>query len=125
MKRKPRLVRIPMSKALYEQFSMQLHTALATLRTAPCLEAYDAIGWLFNVVAVVAEEDKRFKDDLIHLYSGIRMMNQIQNKCEAKLPLKDYELACLFSAVQTVDEILPRLDVSKIHLANLHLKGMV
>ena len=125
MKRKPRLVRIPMSKALYDSFSMQLHTSLATLRTAPCLEAYDAIGWLFNVVAVVVEKDDRFKDDLIHLYSGIRMMNQIQNKCAAGLPLKDYELACLFSAVQTVDEILPRLDVSKIHLANLHLKAQL
>ncbi len=104
---------------------MQLHTALATLRTALCLEAYDAIGWLFNVVVIVVEKDNRFKDDLIHLYSGIRMMNQIQNKCEAGLTLKDYELACLFSAVQTVDEILPRLDVSKIHLANLHLKAQL
>ena len=125
MKRKPRLISIPMSKPLYDSISMQLHTALATLRTAPCTEAYDAIGWLFNVVAVVAEKDKRFTSQMIHIYSGIRMMNQIQNKCEAGLPLKDYELACLFSAVQTVDEILPRLDVSKIHLANLHLKAQL
>lgn len=124
-KYKPRLVKIPMSKNLYDEFSLQLHTALATLRIAPCTEAYDAIGWLFNVVVVVAEKDKRFDDEMIHLYSGIRMMNQIQNKCEAKLPLKDYELACLFSAVQTVDEILPRLDVSKLHIANLHLKGQL
>ena len=122
---KPKPIRIPMSKALYDEFGLQMHMALATLRTKPCTEAFDALGWMFNVVVVTVEHDKRFADSMIHIYSGIRMMNQISNKCIAGLPLKDYELACLFSAANVIEEILPRLDITKLHTSNLKLRGLI
>ena len=111
-----------MTKSLHDEFGMQMHMSIATLRTQPCTEAFDSLGWLFNVVIMTVEHDPRFTDDLIHLYSGIRMMNQISNKCTAGLPLKDYELGCLTSAASVVDDILPRLDVSKLHMAYLQLR---
>ena len=111
-----------MSKSLHDEFGIQMHMSIATLRTSPCLEAFDSLGWLFNVVIVTVEHDPRFTDDLIHLHSGIRMMNQIANKCTAGLPLKDYELACITSAASVVDDILPRLDITKLHFANLQLR---
>jgi hypothetical protein len=111
-----------MSKALHDEFGMQMHMSIATLRTKPCLEAFDSLGWLFNVVIVTVEGDPRFTDDLIHLHSGIRMMNQIADKCTAGLPLKDYELGCLTSAASVVDDILPRLDITKLHMAYLQLR---
>ncbi len=111
-----------MTKSLHDEFGMQMHMSIATLRTKPRLEAFDSLGWLFNVVIMTVEHDPRFTDDLIHLYSGIRMMNQISNKCTAGLPLKDYELGCLTSAASVVDDILPRLDVSKLHMAYLQLR---
>lgn len=113
-----------MSKALHDEFGLQMHMALATLRTKPCVEAFDALGWIFNVVVITIEGDERFTDDLIHIHSGIRMMNQISNKCTAGIPLKDYELACLFSAANVIEEILPRLDITKLHMANLKLRGI-
>lgn len=121
---KPKPIRIPMTKALYDEFGLQMHMSLATLRTKPCNEAFDALGWIFNVVVTTIERDERFTDSLIHIHSGIRMMNQISNKCTAGLPLKDYELACLFSASNVIDEILPRLDITKMHMANLKLRGI-
>lgn len=121
---KPKPIRIPMSKSLHDEFAMQMHMSLATLRSKPCVEAFDALGWLFNVVILTVEKDERFTDDLIYLHSGIRMMNQIADKCTAGLPLKDYEIACLTSAASVMDDILPRLDITKLHFSNLQLKGL-
>lgn len=111
-----------MSKALHDEFGIQMHMSIATLRNKPCIEAFDSLGWLFNVVIVTVEKDPRFVDDLLYIHSGIRMMNQIANKCVAGLPLKDYELACLTSAASVVDDILPRLDITKLHMAYLQLR---
>lgn len=111
-----------MSKALHDEFGIQMHMSIATLRNKPCIEAFDSLGWLLNVVIVTVENDPRFVDDLLYIHSGIRMMNQIANKCVAGLPLKDYELACLTSAASVVDDILPRLDITKLHMAYLQLR---
>jgi hypothetical protein len=111
-----------MSKGLHDAFAMQMHMSIATLRTKPCTEAFDALGWMFNVVVVTVENDPRFNEDLIHIHSGIRMMNQISNKCSAGLALKDYELGCIISAARVIDDMLPRLDVTKLHMSNLQLR---
>ena len=121
---KPRLVKIPMSKELYDSFGMYLHVALATMQNRPDSDAFDAIAQIMNVVSVTIKDDLRFNNESLFINSGIRMMNDISNKCTAGLPLKDYELACITLAINTIDAILSRLDVSKLYLANLSVRSM-
>lgn len=121
---KPKPIRIPMTKSLYDEFGLQMHTALASLRLQPTEDQFCALATIINVVSIAIKDDARFDDSRIYINSGINMMNQISNKCAAGLPLKDFEMACLTVAVSAVDDILPRLDVTKLHLANLTLKGM-
>lgn len=121
---KPRLIKIPMSKELYDSFGIYLHMALATMQKRPDSDAFDAIAQIMNVVSITIKDDARFDDHKIFINSGIRMMNDIANKCSAGLPLKDYELACITLAINSIDSILPRLDVSKLYLANISVKNI-
>lgn len=121
---KPRMVKIPMTKELYDTFGIYLHVALATLQKRPDTDAFDAIAQIMNVVALTIKDDLRFIDEMLYISSGIRMMNDVSNKCTAGLPLKDYELACITLAVNTIDKILPRLDVSKLYLANATIRNI-
>lgn len=116
------MVKIPMCKPLADEFAMQMHVALATLRTAPAIEAYDALGWLINCVFVTIANDPKFEDDLAPIDAAIKTMNKLGQRCEGS-PLTDYEIACLTSCVSLIDDLMPRLDVSKLHLANLKLKA--
>ena len=121
-KYRPRMIKIPMSKPLHDEFAIQMHTALATLRVAPTTEAYDALGWLINCVFITILSDSKFEGDLATIDAAIKTMNKLGQRCEGS-PLTDYEIACLTSCVSLMDDILPRLDVGKIHLANLSLKA--
>ena len=123
-KYRPRMIRIPMCQALHDEFGMQMHTALATLRTSPTREAYDALGWLINCVFITIANDPKFEDALAPIDAAIKMMNKLGQRCEGS-SLSDYEIACLTSCVSLMDDILPRLDVTKIHLANLSLKAAI
>jgi hypothetical protein len=113
-----------MCQALHDEFGMQMHTALATLRTSPTREAYDALGWLINCVFITIANDPKFEDALAPIDAAIKMMNKLGQRCEGS-SLSDYEIACLTSCVSLMDDILPRLDVTKIHLANLSLKAAI
>lgn len=121
---KPRPIRIPMTKTLFDEFGMQMHTALAALRVAPDEDQFCALAMIMNVVSVAIQDDSRFDEYRIYVNTGISMMNQISNKCTAMLPLRDYEIASLTIAVSAIDEMLPRMDVTKLHLANMTLKGL-
>jgi hypothetical protein len=121
---KPKPIRIPMSKSLYDEFGMQMHTALASLRLNPTEDQFCALATIMNVVSVAIQDDSRFDEYRIYVNTGISMMNQISNKCAAGLPLKVFEIASLTIAVSAIDEMLPRMDVTKLHLANMTLKGL-
>lgn len=121
---KPRLIRIPMTKPLYDEFGLQMHSAFSELCRQPCEEHFCALGTIMNVVSIAIDKDAKFKDDLLFIRSGVNMMSQIANKCVAGLPLKDYEIECIKIALNRIDDILPYMDVTKLHMANLTLKGL-
>jgi hypothetical protein len=121
---KPRLIRIPMTKPLYDEFGLQMHSAFAELCRNPSSEHFCALGTIMNVVNIAIDKDPKFEQDRLYLNSGISMMSQIGNKCVAGLPLKDYEMECIKIALLRIDEILPYIDVTKLHMANMTLKGL-
>lgn len=123
---RPRLVRIPMTAALHDQFGITLHVSLAAMASAPSREQFDAIGQIFNVIALAIEHDKRFSAEAVILASGASAMNQIASGCERTGNLRptDIELLPVRNAVNVCDRILSRLDVTQLHLANVKLSAM-
>jgi hypothetical protein len=124
-KYRPRMIKIPMSKNLYDAFGMQMHASLATMRMQPCLEAWDALGWIFNVVCVTIEHDDRFTSEMTQIQQGVEAMNECMTNAEQNTMMPDSVTARLTVAVSVIDDILPRLDVTKLHWSNIKLKGMI
>lgn len=120
---KPKIIKIPMTKALYDEFGLQMHTAFDALVNRSSLDGFDALAHIMNVITTAARENKRFKEDMLYLTTGIATMNQILKKCESGLPIKDYEAASIGVAVTTIDRILPYIDLSKIYLAMNKVKN--
>lgn len=114
---KPKLIKIPMTKALYDEFGIQMHTAYAALINQSSLEGFDALAHIMNVVTTAASKDKRFNDEMLYLNTGLATMNQISNKCQAGLPIKEHESAAIGVAVAAIDRVLPYMDVSKLYVA--------
>ena len=121
--RRPRLVRIPMTKGLHDQFGMTLHTALAAMTLAPARDQFDAIAQIFNVIGLAIEHDARFTIEAVALASGASAMNQIAAGCERTGALRPTEIEMLpvRNAVNICDEILSRIDVTHLYLANKRL----
>jgi hypothetical protein len=119
------MIKIPMSKNLYDAFGMQMHAALATMRVQPCLEAWDALGWIFNVVSVTIKDDARFTSEMTQIQQGVEAMNECLPCAESNTMMPDSVTARLTVAVSVIDDILPRLDVTKLHWSNIKLKGML
>ena len=124
-KYRPRMVRIPMGKNLHDAFGMQMHASLATMRVQPCLEAWDALGWIFNVVCVTIKDDARFTSEMTQIQQGVEAMNECLPCAESNTMMPYSVTAQLTAAVSVIDDILPRLDVTKLHLANLSLKAAI
>jgi hypothetical protein len=106
-----------MTKALYDEFGIQMHTAYAALINQSSLDGFDALAHIMNVVTQAARNDKRFEHEMLYLKTGIATMNQIANKCQAGLPLKEHESAAIGVAVSAIDRVLPYMDVSKLYVA--------
>lgn len=119
---KPKLIKIPMTKALYDEFGIQMHSAYSALVNYPCVEAFDALAAIINVVTVTAARDNRFEHEMLYLNTGIATMNQIYGKCQSKLPLKDHEAASIGVAVSAVDRVLPYMDISQLYLSMQELR---
>jgi hypothetical protein len=124
--RRPRLIKIPMMRTIHDMIALELHTAFATLSVAPCRDQFDAIGQIFNMIGLAIEKDSRFPVEFRIVQSGASAMGQISDGFDRTGVLRPTELELLSvrNAVNVCDEILPRLDVTRIHLANVALAAM-
>lgn len=120
----PKLVKIPMTRALHQELAIHAHAALVTLRYAPSLNAFDSLATLMNVVQIAIDQDERFTHEAMLIRGGAATMSQIMHKVDARLPLQEHELASIEVAVTAMDQIFPRLDVTKLHLSRLSLSAM-
>lgn len=123
---KPRLIKIPMTAGLHDQFGMALHAAFAALSVAPDRDQFDNIAQYFNVIGLAIEHDARFKDEALILNSGASAMQQIDGGWRRTGVLRPtaLELLPVRNAINICDEILPRIDVTRLHLAQVQLANL-
>lgn len=120
----PRLVHIPITDGLRDQFGMQLHASLSCLEFAPSSDAFDALASIFNVAQLAIENDKRLMREARLINGGATALNQIQARVSRHVTLHPYEIAPIRVAVNTIDSILGRLDVSTLYLAMRKLNDL-
>lgn len=119
---KPKLIKIPMTKEMYDKFGFQMHTAYDELCRVPSADAFERLADILQVVSMTAAKDKRFEQEMLYLNTGIATMNQVFGKCEAGLPLKEHEIAAIGVSVAAMDRVLPYMDVSKLYLSMQELR---
>jgi len=122
---RPRTINIPMvgEGELHRLLALQLHGSLAALRHSPNSDAFDAIAALLNMALLALEHDSRFAHEARLIAGGASAMNQIADKVNAVPALREFELRPIEVAVSTFDAILPRLDISRLHLAQVRLRS--
>ncbi len=103
---------------------MHAHAALVTLRYAPDPDAFESLATMMNVVQIAIDKDERFLHEAKLIRGGAATMSQVMHKVDARLPLQNHELASIEVAVTTMDQIFPRLDVTKLHLSRLALSSL-
>lgn len=106
-------------KPLHDEIAMHIRAALVTLTYAPSSDAFDMLAGVLNVVQVAIQNDARFVHEAKLINGGAATMNQISKKVDRGLALQEHELASIRVSVNTVDEMLPRLDVGKLNAARI------
>lgn len=124
MARRPRLVRIPVTSALRNEFAQVLHTSLWCLEHAPTEDAFDNLARIFNVVQLALENDAKHQHEARLITGGAAALNQVEAKVGAGLKLAPHEVAPIRVGVNTIDQLLGRLSVSDLHEAMLRLDAM-
>jgi len=123
-KHERRLPRIPMMAELKDQFGMQMHTALSCLEMAPTSDTFDALAEVFNVVQVAIEHNPRRSHEARLINGGAMALNQAQQRICADVVPHDYEIAPIRVAVNTIDSMMGKLDVTGLYVAMQKLKAM-
>jgi hypothetical protein len=116
--------RVPVMRALRDEFAIVLHSALWALDNAPSVEVFDSLAAIFNVVQLALEHDKKHQHEARLITGGAAALNQVMPKVEAGLPLHDHETAPIRVGVNTIDGLLGRLDVTQLYLAMTKLNAM-
>jgi hypothetical protein len=121
-----RLIKLPMMKTLHDQLALDLHTAFAALSISPAKDQFDIVGHYLNTIGLTIEGDPRFPVELKIIESAIRAMNQIVDSWERTNILRPtaIELLPVRNAVFVCDQIVSRLDLTKIHISNKKLATM-
>lgn len=119
-----RLPRIPMGSVLRDQFRLQLHTSLSALRTAPSTDAFDGLAEIFNVVGWALRDDAQHSKEASVIEVGAAALNRIENHIFLTQRIAETEIATITTAVNEIDNLLGRLDVSKLYLAMRELRAM-
>lgn len=122
-KYRPKLIAIPVMRPLHDEMAMHLRAALVTLTYKPSNDAFDMLAGVLNVVQVAIQNDSRFPHEAKLINGGAATMNQISKKVDRGLALQEHELGSIKISVNTVDEILPRLDVGKLNAARVFLSA--
>ncbi|RSE85540.1 hypothetical protein [Achromobacter denitrificans] len=110
---RPRPLRYPMMAPLKQQISLDMHLALARLRTDPHDDARTDLAATFNTVGVAIENDHRFQEEVLHLNAG----GAVLQGYVAPAALTDDQLAILAHTCAVIDTILGLLDVPTLWAA--------
>lgn len=118
---RPRTVRVPLT-GLRDQIALQMRAALTCLQLAPSAEAFNSLAGIFNLVALAIEADQGSAHEARLICGGAAAMNQIESRTAKRQAPRDHEFAPIRVAVNAIDEVLPRLDVIRLELAQQRLR---
>lgn len=113
-----------MSKGMHEAIALQMHISLAVLKNQPDVDAFDAIAGIINMVSLASRNDARFTNECLQLRSGIATMNQVSHKVTQGVAINHFDVACLEACITTIDQILSRMSVGDLYIANQALNQL-
>lgn len=105
--------RRPMMKPLKDRISLDMHLALARLRTAPDDDARTDLAATLNTVQVAIHGDPRFTEEAAVLHDVGATLNDYR----AGEQLTDDQLAMLAHGAAVIDTILGLIDVDTLFAA--------
>ncbi len=117
---RPRLVQAPIMRELHDQIALGLHLSYEVVARAPNLEVVEHLAQILGMVGLAVENDPKFVDESRTIDSAMRALDQIASSTAAT----DLELAPLLLGVRAADAVVPRLDVIRLHKANLKLRAL-
>ncbi|WP_323017743.1 hypothetical protein [Castellaniella sp.] len=123
-RRIPRTIRIPVTRALRDEFAMLLYTSLWSLEHAPGADPFDNLAGVFNVVQLALEHDAAHRHEARLITGGAAALNQAMNRIISGKPPADHEIAPIRVSVETIDRLLGRLDVSVLYAAMQRLRDL-
>jgi hypothetical protein len=122
--RRVRLKRVPVTGALLSELRQVMHTQYVVLQTKfATLDNVQMLRDMFDTVGFTIEGDERFSEHMVILNSGFRALKQVAEKGAPVLTTED-ERAPVLNAINVIDGILPRLDGTKLYLANVKVNEL-
>ena len=115
--RTPRLARTPITAALRDMFGIHLHTAQFTLRTSPSAQPFDQLAGAFNVLQVALQGDKAHAEQARTIEAEAVALGSVCDTVCAGKPPPEAELEAIRVAAVAIENLLGRLDVSRLYLA--------
>jgi len=103
---------------------MQLHVAMGQLAYKPCAEPYNALAEIFNVVQVALKDDRHHLIEAAVINAGAQALVAMEDTVARCIPPFEGELAQVRSAVNQIDNLLGRMDVSRLYAAMQSLKSL-
>lgn len=113
---RPKHVRIPMT-GLRDMIALHMYTSLGAIERAADVESFDSLAGIMNMVSVAVSNDTRFSHENRLIQGGVAAMNDVARLLDAHVPLQEHHTAPVRVAVETIDRILPHLDVAKLYVS--------
>lgn len=122
--RTPRIARLPVMGKLRDEFGITMHVALRSLETTPTVEAFDALAEVFNLLQVDLQNDRRRARAAAVINDGAGALIDSQDAVAAgQVPLERH-LKRMRAAVNTIDDLIGKLDINRLYLSMQKLKAL-
>ena len=118
---RPRHIQIPVMPELQREFMFATHGALAALRLAPNMEAFDQLAATFNVITIALSAKRAGS---VILDSGVRALQDVQRRFErtGHVSIARHELGPIENAVIVCETLVKELDILGLHSASQAIK---
>lgn len=102
---RPRVINVPVTKGLHDEIALQMRLAYVVGNS-------DQLRDIFNMVGVAISGDVRFAEEVGVINAGAQALTG-----DGLRPI-------VLAAVNEIDALLPRLDVTRLHMANMKLRKL-
>lgn len=113
---RPRTIRIPMT-GFRDMLALHMYSSLVGIESAGDLDSFDSLANIINMIGLAMADDARLAHQFRLVQGGASAMNDIGRLLEAGLTVQERHTAPVRVAIGAIDSALPRMDVSKIYLA--------